>query len=218
MIERYTRPQMGRIWSQQNRLQKWLQVEVAVAEAWAEVGRVPWSAVEEMRRATVDVERWRHYEAQMHHDLNAFLRAVADALSPEAASYLHLGLTSYDVEDTALALLLSEAAQLLDEDLAALMDAVREKALEHRQTIMAGRTHGVHAEPTSFGLKLALWWDELSRHRQRLAPGPRPPGGGRGQDGRAGGHPRQRPARGGGERLPQAGAGGGAGGGPGGVP
>jgi len=168
MIERYTRPQMGRIWSQENKLQKWLQVEVAVAEAWAEVGRIPWSAVEELRRASVDVERWRRYEAQMHHDLNAFLRAVADTISPEAASYLHLGLTSYDVEDTALGLLLSEASQLLDEDLASLLDAVREKALQHRETIMAGRTHGVHAEPTSFGLKLALWWDELSRHRQRL--------------------------------------------------
>lgn len=168
MIDRYTRPQMGRIWSQENKLQKWLQVEIAVAEAWAELGHVPPAALEHIRQASYDVEAWRRYEREMHHDFNAFLRTVADSIGPEAASYLHLGLTSYDVEDTALALLLLEAASLLQEDLEGLMAAVAERAREHRGTIMAGRTHGVHAEPTSFGLKLALWWDELRRHRERL--------------------------------------------------
>jgi adenylosuccinate lyase len=168
MIDRYTRPQMGRIWSQENKLQKWLQVEIAVAEAWAELGHVPPAALERIRQASYDVEAWRRYEREMHHDFNAFLRTVADSIGPEAASYLHLGLTSYDVEDTALALLLLEAASLLQEDLEGLMAAVAERAREHRGTIMAGRTHGVHAEPTSFGLKLALWWDELRRHRERL--------------------------------------------------
>jgi len=168
MIDRYTRPQMGRIWSQENKLQKWLQVEIAVAEAWAELGHVPPAALERIRQASYDVEAWRRYEQEMHHDFNAFLRTVADSIGPEAASYLHLGLTSYDVEDTALALLLLEAASLLQEDLEGLMTAVAERAREHRSTIMAGRTHGVHAEPTSFGLKLALWWDELRRHRERL--------------------------------------------------
>ncbi len=168
MIERYTRPQMGRIWSQENKLRKWLQVEVAVAEAWGELGRIPPSAVEAIRRATYDLERWRQYEAEMHHDFNAFLRTVADSLPPEAASYLHLGLTSYDVEDTALSLIAQEAVQLLLEGVDRLREAVARRAREHKHTVMAGRTHGVHAEPTSFGLKLALWWDDLGRHRQRL--------------------------------------------------
>mgnify|MGYP000027956593 CR=1 FL=1 len=168
MIERYTRPQMGRIWSQENKLRKWLQVEVAVAEAWAELGRIPPDALEAIRRATYDLERWRLYEREMHHDFNAFLRTVADSLPPEAASYLHLGLTSYDVEDTALSLMIQEAAQLLVEDVDQLRQAIAQKAREHKYTVMAGRTHGVHAEPTTFGLKLALWWDDLGRHRQRL--------------------------------------------------
>jgi len=168
MIERYTRPQMGRIWSQENKLRKWLQVEVAVAEAWAELGRIPPAALEAIRRATYDLERWRLYEQEMHHDFNAFLRTVADSLPPEAASYLHLGLTSYDVEDTALSLMIQEAAQLLVEDVDQLREAIAQRAREHKYTVMAGRTHGVHAEPTTFGLKLALWWDDLGRHRQRL--------------------------------------------------
>ena len=167
MIERYTRPQMGRIWSEQNKLDKWLQVELAVCEAWAERGVIPRDAIPKLRNARFDLDAISRYLPEMHHDMTVFLRSLADSLGPESR-YIHLGLTSQDVMDTALALQLMEATELLEEDLRALAEAVRDRALEHKNTACIGRTHGVHAEPTTFGLKLAAWWDELRRQTHRL--------------------------------------------------
>ncbi len=167
MIERYARPQMARVWSEENKLDKWLLVEIAVCEAWTERGAIPAEAMEKIRRARYDRQRWAQYEREMHHDFNAFLRSVADSLGEESR-FVHLGLTSHDVEDTALALRLVEATELLEADVHALMDAIAVRAREHKNTLTMGRSHGVHAEPTSFGLKLAAWWDEMRRHSHRL--------------------------------------------------
>jgi len=167
MIERYTRPQMGRIWSEQSKYDKWLQVELAVCDAWAERGVIPKDALPKLRKARYDLDAIARYLPEMHHDMTVFLRSLADSLGPESR-YIHLGLTSNDVWDTGLALQLMEATELLEQDLRSLMDAVRERALEHKETICIGRTHGVHAEPTTFGLKLAAWWDELRRQSHRL--------------------------------------------------
>ncbi|MBI2913721.1 MAG: adenylosuccinate lyase [Chloroflexi bacterium] len=167
MIERYSRPQMARVWSEENKADRWLQVELAVCEVWAERGVIPPDAMAKIRKARYDRDRWAQYEREMHHDFNAFLRAVADSLGEESR-FLHLGLTSYDVEDTALALRLIEATELLEQDVRALMDAIAVLAREHKRTPCMGRSHGVHAEPTSFGLKLAGWYDEMRRHSHRL--------------------------------------------------
>lgn len=167
MIERYTRPEMGRVWSEENKLDKWLQVEIAVCEAWAERSLIPEAAIEKIRNARYDREKAAEYEREMHHDMNAFLRSVADSLGEESR-FVHMGLTSNDVGDTALALRLVEATEILEEGLRALTDAVAERAREHKNTICMGRSHGVHAEPTSFGLKLAGWYDELRRSQHRL--------------------------------------------------
>jgi adenylosuccinate lyase len=167
MIERYTRPQMARVWSTENRLDKWLQVEIAVAEAWAERGVIPPQDMDKIRRARYDIERWREYEREMHHDLNAFVRSVADSLGPESR-FVHLGLTSSDVLDTGLALQLVEATEVIEADIRELQEAIAARAREHKRTLVMGRTHGVHAEPTSFGLKLAAWYDEMRRNTHRL--------------------------------------------------
>ncbi len=167
MIERYTRPQMGGVWSEENKLDRWLQVEIAVCEAWTARGVIPREAMEGIRGARYDRDDIARYLPEMHHDMTVFLRSLADSLGPESR-FVHLGLTSQDVIDTALALQLVEATELLEQDIRALMDAVREKALEYKETICIGRTHGVQAEPTSFGLKLAGWWDELRRQTHRL--------------------------------------------------
>jgi adenylosuccinate lyase len=167
MIERYTRPEMGRIWSEENKLDKWLQVEIAVCEAWADRGVIPGAAMAKIRKATYDREKCAEYEREMHHDVNAFLRSVADSLGEESR-FVHLGLTSNDVGDTALALRLVEATETLENDLRALIEVVADRAREHKETVCMGRSHGVHAEPTSFGLKLAGWYDELRRQSHRL--------------------------------------------------
>ncbi|MFQ5473234.1 MAG: lyase family protein, partial [Dehalococcoidia bacterium] len=167
MIERYTRPEMARVWSEENKLDKWLQVEIAVCEAWAERDQIPREAMQKIRSASYDQEKAAEYEREMHHDLNAFLRSVADSLGEESR-FVHMGLTSNDVGDTALALRLVEATEILEDDLRALMEAVATRAREHKDTICMGRSHGVHAEPTSFGLKLAGWYDELRRQAHRL--------------------------------------------------
>jgi len=167
MIPRYTRPQMARVWSDQNKLDTWLKVEIAVCEAWAERGVIPAEAIAKIRRASYDPDRAAQYEREMHHDFNAFLRSVADSLGDESR-FVHLGLTSYDVEDTALALRLIEATELLEDDVRALIDAIAVRAQEHKNTPCMGRSHGVHAEPTSFGLKLAAWYDEMRRQTHRL--------------------------------------------------
>ncbi|MCH7523330.1 MAG: adenylosuccinate lyase [Chloroflexi bacterium] len=167
MIERYTRPEMARIWSEGNKYDKWLQVELAVCEAWAQRGVIPKDALPKLRKARYDLDAIARYLPEMHHDMTVFLRSLADSLGPESR-YLHLGLTSQDVMDTGLALQLIEATELLEQELRALAEAIREKALEHKDTLCIGRSHGVHAEPTTFGLKLAAWWDELRRQTHRL--------------------------------------------------
>ncbi|MBX6377167.1 MAG: adenylosuccinate lyase [Clostridia bacterium] len=168
MIERYTRPEMGRLWSEVSRYEAWLAVELAVCEAWAELGVIPAEAVETIRaRARVDVVRIRAIETEVHHDVIAFTTSLAEQVG-EAARYIHFGLTSSDVVDTAQSLLLRRAADILLEGLRDLAGVLADLARRHRQTVMIGRTHGVHAEPTTFGLKLALWYDETRRNIARL--------------------------------------------------
>jgi len=168
MIERYSRPQMKEIWSEENKFNKWLQVEIAVCEAWAEVGTIPKEAIPKIKKARVDLERVAEILKVTHHDVTAFLQAVAEGLGEESR-FVHLGLTSSDVIDTALSLQLKEAAKLLAKDIDELIAVLQDKAIEHKHTIMIGRTHGVHAEPITFGLKLALWSQEMKRNAARLA-------------------------------------------------
>ncbi len=168
MIERYTRPEMGRLWSEEGRLGRWLEVELAVVDALAERGEVPVSAARELRaRARIDPVRMRAIEAEVQHDMIAFVSAVAETVG-DAARYLHLGLTSSDVVDTAFALQLRDASDILLAGVDRLRAAVRVQALRHRRTVMIGRTHGIHAEPITFGLKCAGWYAELGRDRRRL--------------------------------------------------
>lgn len=168
MIERYSRPQMKRIWSEENKFDKWLQVEIAVCEAWAESGVIPREALPRIREARYSLQRIEEILQVTHHDMTAFLGSVAESLGEEAR-FIHLGLTSSDVIDTALSLQLREAAELLRQDINELIAVLGEKAVEHQHTPMIGRTHGVHAEPITFGLKLALWREEMQRNAQRLA-------------------------------------------------
>jgi len=168
MIPRYTHPDMGRIWSEERRFETWLQVEIAAAEAMAEVGIIPQDAAREIReRAKFDVARINAIEEITQHDVIAFTTAVAEHIGP-SARWLHFGLTSSDVVDTAQALQMREASDLILKDIEGLMEAIRGRAEEHRRTPMIGRTHGVHAEPMTFGLKLALWYAELQRDLARM--------------------------------------------------
>ena len=168
MIERYTNPEMGAIWSDRRRYETWLEVELAAADAMAEAGLVPREAAAEMRgKAAFDIARIEEIEAVTQHDVIAFTTAVAEHVGP-AARWLHFGLTSSDVIDTAQAIQMREACGLVIRNVGLLMEAVRERADEHRRTPMIGRTHGVHAEPMTFGLKLALWYAELQRNLDRL--------------------------------------------------
>jgi adenylosuccinate lyase len=168
MIRRYTHPEMGAIWSEERRYQTWLEVELAATDAMADAGLVPADAARELRaRAAFDVSRIEEIEQTTQHDVIAFTTAVAERVG-DAARWLHFGLTSSDVIDTAQALQMREACELIVKGLAGLMDAVRQRADEHRRTPMIGRTHGVHAEPMTFGLKLALWYAELQRNLDRV--------------------------------------------------
>lgn len=168
MIQRYTRPEMGAIWELKNKYETWLKVEILACEAWAELGKVPREAVEEIRaKARVDTERILEIEKQVKHDMIAFVTGVAETVG-DAGKYIHYGLTSYDIEDPALSLLMRQSADLLLRGLRELETVLRERAQEFRYTPMIGRTHGVHAEPTTFGLKLALWLDETRRNIQRM--------------------------------------------------
>ena len=168
MIPRYTHPDMGRIWTDQRRYETWLLVETVAADAMAEAGMIPAEAARDIReRGAVDAARVDEIEATTQHDIIAFTTAVAERVG-KSARWLHFGLTSSDVVDTALALQLREACDVILQDLDALSDAVRTRAEEHRRTPMIGRTHGVHAEPMTFGLKLALWHAELARDRVRV--------------------------------------------------
>jgi adenylosuccinate lyase len=168
MIKRYTSAEMGAIWDEQRRYETWLEVELAATDAMAEAGIVPVEAARELRaRAAFDIARIEEIEQTTQHDVIAFTTAVAERVGP-AARWLHFGLTSSDVIDTAQALQLRDASDLIVKGIAGLMDAVRIRAEEHRQTPMIGRTHGVHAEPTTFGVKLALWYAELQRDLDRV--------------------------------------------------
>ena len=168
MIERYCRPQMKNIWSDENKYAKWLDVEIAVCDAWAELGKIPRKSVPKIKMARCNFKRMQQILEETHHDMTAFLGSVAESLGEESR-FIHLGLTSSDVIDTALSLQLVEASKLLNQDIKELISALVEKALEHKYTLMIGRTHGIHAEPISFGLKMALWTEEMRRNRQRLA-------------------------------------------------
>lgn len=167
MIERYSRPQMKRVWSDENKFDKWLDVEIAVCEAWADLGAIPREAVPKIKLARVNLKRMEEILKETHHDMTAFLGAVAESLGSESR-FIHFGLTSSDVMDTALSLQLVEAAELITQDIKELTSVLVEKAMKYKYTPMIGRTHGVHAEPTSFGLKLALWVEEMNRNRLRL--------------------------------------------------
>ena len=167
MIDRYSRPRMKQVWSDENKYSKWLQVELAVCEAWAEEGVIPQEDMEKLRGARYDPERMEEAFQRTRHDVTAFLRSVTEGLGEEGR-WLHLGLTSSDVMDTTLSLQLVEAAQVLAEDVDELREALKTGSVTYKDTPMMGRTHGIHAEPISFGLKLALWWEELGRQRERL--------------------------------------------------
>jgi adenylosuccinate lyase len=168
MIDRYTYPEMKRVWSEENKLEKWLQVEVAVCEAWARRGVILPQDMEAIRRAQLDPERMAQLFQETHHDIISFVRSVAETVGP-AGRFIHLGLTSSDVLDTGMAMQIREASQILDRDLAALEKALVERAVRHKGAVMIGRTHGIHAEPITFGFKLAGWVAEVRRDRERLA-------------------------------------------------
>ena len=168
MIERYTLPEMGGVWSLQNKFQKWLDVEIAVCEVHAEDGTIPTDALAEIKsKAAFTVERINEIEKTTDHDVIAFTTNLAENIGP-AARFVHYGLTSSDVVDTANALLLKEACGILLEKIDALLPVLKRRAYEFKETPQIGRTHGIHAEPTSFGLTWALWYSEMERNRERL--------------------------------------------------
>src|SRR5260370_978401 len=167
MIERYSLPEMAAIWSATHKADKWLQVELLVCEGWAREGVISQDAMEKIRQARYNAQRMQEIEQETHHDVISFLRSIQEHLGPEGR-FIHLGVTSSDILDTGLAVQIKESGQLLAESLAKLADAVGQVAIQHKYTLMTARTHGIHAEPITFGLKLALWVDELRRHRQRL--------------------------------------------------
>jgi adenylosuccinate lyase len=169
LIARYTRPEMARIWSDEHRYAVWVHVELAVCRALAARGEIPRDALRAIEeRAAVDPARVAEIEARVHHDVNAFLDALAENVGP-AARYVHLGLTSSDVLDTCLAIQLRDAMDLILAECESGLEALRHRALEHRATVCVGRTHGIFAEPTTFGLKLLYAYDEMRRNRERLA-------------------------------------------------
>ncbi|NLE94243.1 MAG: adenylosuccinate lyase [Dehalococcoidia bacterium] len=168
MIERYSLPRMKNVWTDERKFALWLQVEVAVCEAWSELGQIPPDDMAKIRGARCDLDRFAELLQVTHHDVTAFLAAVAESLGPESR-FIHLGLTSSDVMDTALGLQLKDAGAILREDVESLIRVLRSRAIEHKHTLMMGRTHGVHAEPMTFGLKLALWVKEMERNADRLS-------------------------------------------------
>ena len=168
MISRYTRPEMGRIWESENLYAKWLEVEIAACEAMAQEGLIPEEALENIKKkAAFSVGRILEIEEETKHDVIAFLTNVEEHVGPDSR-YIHLGLTSSDILDTSFALLLKQAMDIIVQDLQELMDVIRTRAMEHKYTVMIGRSHGIHAEPITFGLKLAVWYSEMKRNLQRL--------------------------------------------------
>lgn len=173
MIDRYTRPEMGRIWSEENKYQQWLEVELATAEALAETGEVPQDAAKLLRQhASFNVDRIQEIEREVRHDVIAFTTAVAESMAaaghPAASRWLHYGLTSNDVVDTAQALMLRAASDIIAKEINNLTGVLKTRAFEFKHTVQIGRTHGIHAEPITFGLKLALWYDEIRRGLARF--------------------------------------------------
>lgn len=168
MIARYTRPEMGAIWTDENRYNAWLEVEILACEAWAEIGDIPKEDVVKIRQnASFSVDRILEIEEETRHDVVAFTRAVSETLGEER-KWVHYGLTSTDVVDTALSYLIKQANTIIRKDLTNFIEVLANKAKEHKMTVMMGRTHGVHAEPTTFGLKLALWHEEMKRNLERF--------------------------------------------------
>ncbi|GBF73639.1 putative adenylosuccinate lyase [Paenibacillus sp. 598K] len=169
MLERYSRPEMRAIWTEQNKFQAWLEVELCACEAWAELGVIPKEDVEALRAgASFDIDRISEIELETRHDVIAFTRAVSETVGPER-KWVHYGLTSTDVVDTANGYLLRQANEILQRDIEQFIEILKNKAIEYRDTPMMGRTHGVHAEPTTFGLKVALWYEEMKRNLERFA-------------------------------------------------
>jgi len=168
MIERYTRPGMGAIWTDENRYRKWLAVELAVCEAWARLGKIPRAALRTIKdKAGFSVSRIDEIEKVVKHDIIAFLTSVAEKVGPESR-FIHLGLTSYDVVDTALSLMIKESLEKVLADARAFRKLLRRQAVKHRKTVCIGRTHGIHAEPVTFGFKILVWYEEIGRHIGRL--------------------------------------------------
>ena len=168
MIGRYTRPEMGAIWTEENKFKAWLEVEILADEAWSELGVIPKEDVKLIReKATFNIDRINEIELDTRHDVVAFTRAVSETLGEER-KWVHYGLTSTDVVDTALSYLIKQANEILAKDLNNFVEILKNKAKEHKYTVMMGRTHGVHAEPTTFGLKLGLWYEEMKRNVERF--------------------------------------------------
>jgi adenylosuccinate lyase len=167
MIERYSRPEMKKVWSDENKFTKWLDVEIAVCDAWAEQGVVPRQAIPKIKLAKCNFKRMDEILQETRHDMTAFLGSVAESLGDESR-FIHLGLTSSDVMDTATSLQLVEASDILIQDVKELTVVLAQRAIEHKYTVQIGRTHGVHAEPTTFGLKIAIWVEEMRRNLHRL--------------------------------------------------
>jgi adenylosuccinate lyase len=168
MLDRYSRPEMRAIWTEENKFRAWLEVELLACEAWAELGVIPKEEAEALRRnASFDINRIYEIEQETRHDVIAFTRAVSETLGPER-KWVHYGLTSTDVVDTALGYLLKQANAIIRRDLENFIDILRGQAIRHKYTVMMGRTHGVHAEPTTFGLKMALWHEEMKRNLERF--------------------------------------------------
>jgi adenylosuccinate lyase len=167
MIERYSRPAMKRVWSEENKYTRWLDVEIAVCDAWAELGVIPRNAIPKIKLAKCNFKRMEEILQETRHDMTAFLGSVSESLGEESR-YIHLGLTSSDVMDTATCLQLVEAANILIQDIKDLTAILAQKAIEYKYTLMIGRTHGVHAEPMTFGLKMALWLEEMRRNLHRM--------------------------------------------------
>ena len=168
MIERYTLPEIGKIWEDENKYRIWLEIETLAAEAQAELGRIPKEAALQIRRkGNFNISRIQEIEAEVHHDVIAFLTSVAEFVG-EPARFIHYGMTSSDVLDTALAVQMKQAGELVAEKADEVISALRDLAIAHKKTIMVGRTHGVHAEPITFGFKAAVWYSEMLRNRERL--------------------------------------------------
>lgn len=169
MIKRYTRPVMGKVWTDENRYRKWLEVELAVCEAWNQLGEIPSKSLDEIKqKANFSIKRIEEIESIVKHDVIAFLTSVAEYVG-ENSRYIHLGLTSYDVVDTALSLLIREASLKIQTELQNLKATLKQEALRYKNTPVVGRTHGVHAEPITFGVKLLVWYEEIKRHLLRLS-------------------------------------------------